>query len=75
MSDDIHEFCHGRAPAEPWVNASTTSAGARCLPTTSSRAGRYHQVECQVHVRTMMAIAGWSDHEAMEPYLKESTER
>jgi integrase len=34
----------------------------------------YHLVERQVDVRTMMAIGGWSDYKAIEPYLKEPTE-
>lgn len=34
----------------------------------------YHLVERQVDVRTMMAIGGWSDYSAIEPYLKEPTE-
>jgi integrase len=34
----------------------------------------YHLVERQVDVRTMMAIGGWSDYAAIEPYLKEPTE-
>jgi len=35
----------------------------------------YHLVERQVDVRTMMAIGGWSDYSAIEPYLTEPTER
>ncbi|ATW88161.1 hypothetical protein halTADL_1385 [Halohasta litchfieldiae] len=35
----------------------------------------YHLVERQVDVRTMMAIGGWSDYSAIEPYLAEPTER
>jgi len=35
----------------------------------------YHIVERQVDVRTMMAIGGWSDYSAIEPYLTEPTER
>jgi len=34
----------------------------------------YHLVERQVDVRTMMAVGGWSDYSAIEPYLKEPTE-
>jgi site-specific recombinase XerD len=34
----------------------------------------YHLVERQVDVRTMMAIGGWSDYSAIEPYLAEPTE-
>lgn len=34
----------------------------------------YHLVERQVDARTMMAIGGWSDYSAIEPYLKEPTE-
>lgn len=34
----------------------------------------YHLVERQVDVRTMMAVGGWSDYAAIEPYLKEPTE-
>jgi len=34
----------------------------------------YHLVERQVDVRTMMAVGGWSDYSAVEPYLKEPTE-
>jgi integrase len=34
----------------------------------------YHLVERQVDVRTMMAIGGWSDYSAIEPYLNEPTE-
>lgn len=34
----------------------------------------YHLVERQVDVRTMMAIGGWSDYAAIEPYLAEPTE-
>lgn len=34
----------------------------------------YHLVERQVNVRTMMAIGGWSDYSAIEPYLAEPTE-
>jgi integrase len=34
----------------------------------------YHFVERQVDVRTMMAVSGWSDHAAIEPYLAEPTE-
>jgi hypothetical protein len=34
----------------------------------------YHLVERQVDVRTMMAVGGWSDHSAIEPYLKEPSE-
>ena len=35
----------------------------------------YHLVERQVDVRTMMAIGGWSDYSAIEPYHAEPTER
>ena len=35
----------------------------------------YHLVERQVDVRTMMAIGGWSDYSAIEPYLAAPTER
>jgi len=35
----------------------------------------YHLVERQVDVRTMMAVGGWSDYSAIEPYLAEPTER
>ena len=35
----------------------------------------YHLVERQVDVRTIMAIGGWSDYSAIEPYLAEPTER
>jgi len=35
----------------------------------------YHLVERQVDVRTMMAIGGWNDYSAIEPYLAEPTER
>ncbi|MFD1644384.1 site-specific integrase [Haloarchaeobius litoreus] len=31
----------------------------------------HHMVERQVDVRTMMAVGGWSDYSAIEPYLKE----
>jgi integrase len=34
----------------------------------------YHLVEQGKDVRTMMAIGGWSDYSAIEPYLKEPTE-
>jgi site-specific recombinase XerC len=34
----------------------------------------YHLVERQVDVRTMMAVGGWSDYSAIEPYLAEPTE-
>jgi site-specific recombinase XerC len=34
----------------------------------------YHIVEKGVDVRTMMAIGGWSDYSAIEPYLGEPTE-
>lgn len=34
----------------------------------------YHLVEERVDVRTMMAVGGWSDYSAIEPYLKEPTE-
>ena len=34
----------------------------------------YHLVEQQVDVRTMMAIGGWNDYSAIEPYLAEPTE-
>ena len=34
----------------------------------------YHLVERQVDVRTMMAVGGWSNYSAIEPYLKEPTE-
>ena len=34
----------------------------------------YHLVERQVDVRTMMAIGGWSDYSAIEPYLAAPTE-
>lgn len=34
----------------------------------------HHLVERQVDVRTMMAIGGWSDYSAIEPYLAEPTE-
>ena len=34
----------------------------------------YHIVEEGVDVRTMMAIGGWSDYSAIEPYLGEPTE-
>lgn len=34
----------------------------------------YYLVERQVDVRTMMAIGGWADYSAIEPYLKEPTE-
>jgi integrase len=33
----------------------------------------YHLVERQVDVRTMMAVGGWSDYSAIEPYLAEPT--
>lgn len=35
---------------------------------------RHHLVEQQVDVRTMMAVGGWSDYSAIEPYLKEPTQ-
>ena len=35
----------------------------------------YHLVERQVDVRTMMAVGGWSDYAAVEPYLAEPTEK
>ena len=35
----------------------------------------YHLVERQVDVRTMMAIGGWSDYSAIEPYLAVPTEQ
>lgn len=34
----------------------------------------WHLVEQRVDVRTMMAVGGWSDYQAIEPYLKEPTE-
>lgn len=34
----------------------------------------YHLVERGVDVRTMMSIGGWSDYDAIEPYLNEPTE-
>jgi hypothetical protein len=34
----------------------------------------YHLVERQVDVRTMMAVGGWSEYDAIEPYLAEPTE-
>jgi integrase len=34
----------------------------------------HHLVERQVDVRTIMAIGGWSDYSAIEPYLTEPTE-
>ncbi len=34
----------------------------------------HHLVERQVDVRTMMAVGGWSDYAAIEPYLAEPTE-
>ena len=34
----------------------------------------YHLVERQVDVRTMMAVGGWSDYAAIEPYLAAPTE-
>jgi integrase len=34
----------------------------------------HHLVERQVDVRTMMAIGGWSEYSAIEPYLAEPTE-
>jgi integrase len=34
----------------------------------------YHLVERQVDVRTMMAVGGWSDYSAIEPYLAKPTE-
>ncbi|WP_276259906.1 site-specific integrase [Haloglomus litoreum] len=34
----------------------------------------YHLVERQVDVRTMMAVGGWSDYSAIEPYLAAPTE-
>jgi integrase len=34
----------------------------------------YHLVERQVDVRTMMAIGGWSEYTAIEPYLAAPTE-
>lgn len=34
----------------------------------------YHLVERQVDVRTMMAVGGWSDYSAIEPYLNKPTE-
>jgi len=36
---------------------------------------QFHLVERQVDVRTMMAIGGWSSYDAIEPYLREPTER
>jgi integrase len=33
----------------------------------------YHLVERGADVRTMMTIGGWSDYDAIEPYLKEAT--
>lgn len=35
----------------------------------------YHLVERGVDVRTMMAIGGWSNYSAIEPYLNEPTEQ
>jgi site-specific recombinase XerD len=34
----------------------------------------HHLVEEGRDVRTMMAIGGWSEYSAIEPYLKEATE-
>jgi site-specific recombinase XerD len=34
----------------------------------------YHLVERGRDVRTMMAIGGWSDYSAIEPYLEAPTE-
>ena len=34
----------------------------------------HHLVERQIDVRTMMAVGGWSDYSAIEPYLAEPTE-
>jgi integrase len=34
----------------------------------------YHLVEEGKDVRTMMSVGGWSDYQAIEPYLKEATE-
>lgn len=35
----------------------------------------YHLVERDVDVRTMMAVGGWSDYSAIEPYLAQPTEQ
>jgi integrase len=35
----------------------------------------HHLLEHDVDVRTMMAIGGWSDYSAIEPYLRKPTER
>jgi hypothetical protein len=35
----------------------------------------YHLVEQQADARTMMAIGGWSDYAAIEPYLAQPTEK
>jgi len=37
--------------------------------------GTYHLVEQQADAWTMMVIGGWSDYDAIEPYLAEPTER
>jgi Phage integrase family. len=34
----------------------------------------YHMVERGIDVRTMMSIGGWSNYDAIEPYLEEPTE-
>jgi site-specific recombinase XerD len=34
----------------------------------------YHLVEEGKDVRTMMSVGGWSEYQAIEPYLKEATE-
>jgi len=75
----------------PWVDAGTSTirrwvkdaaervGGERWEHVSSHDLRRsfatYHLVERQVDVRTMMAIGGWNDYTAIEPYLNEPTER
>lgn len=67
-----------------WVKEAARDVAARAArpdrwrPVSSHDLRRswaqHHLVEQQVDVRTMMAIGGWADYSAIEPYLKEPTE-
>ena len=67
VKEGAETIAHGAVQPERWRQVSSHDL-RRSWAT-------YHLVERQVDVRTMMAIGGWSDYSAIEPYLAEPTEK
>jgi hypothetical protein len=64
-AETVAENCGPDEQPERWVEVSSHDL-RRSWAT-------YHLVERGADVRTMMAVGGWSDYDAIEPYLNEPT--